>query len=191
MSDFYMLFVEGGKFPVVRHDTKDEARAEAERLAIKYQGRKVWLLGVKACCEASKPAVMWSKEAVDWRGVVLTPVKGGVAASLPKGDYDEIATFTMKSATGGQSMLSDRLLDRPMRSPFIERVSPWDSTKCHGALIMRRGYDDKPEFYDFTMDAWRVCYEDEACKRPVSDCQDRLTILIDRYKEDASVKKKS
>jgi hypothetical protein len=57
MGRFWMVFVEGGGSPTHRHATRQQAEAEAERLAEKT-GRRAFVLAAVSCCEVTR--VRWS-----------------------------------------------------------------------------------------------------------------------------------
>ena len=56
---FWMVWVDKRDLPKVRHYNWDTAHDEAERLARKYEGEKVYLLKVVARCVADQPPVRW------------------------------------------------------------------------------------------------------------------------------------
>lgn len=60
MIRFYMVWNEGNRGPVVRHNTDMSARTEAERLARLNPGQKFYVLSVIDCCQ--KRDVEWASE---------------------------------------------------------------------------------------------------------------------------------
>lgn len=51
--EFYMLYVEGGHSPVYKHNTPDDAKKEAERLA-ELTSKPVYILVSQYCVELQK-----------------------------------------------------------------------------------------------------------------------------------------
>lgn len=51
MKTFYMIYVEGGSTPTVKHDNPVDAQKEAERLAIKTK-KKTYILKAEQLVEA-------------------------------------------------------------------------------------------------------------------------------------------
>ena len=56
---FWMVWVDKRDLPKIRHYNWDTAHDEAERLARKYEGEKVYLLKVAGHCVADQPPVRW------------------------------------------------------------------------------------------------------------------------------------
>ncbi len=54
--EFWMCYVEGGESPAVRHDTREEARAEAERLTRKLR-RTTYVLHAESECVLAEPPI--------------------------------------------------------------------------------------------------------------------------------------
>ena len=58
MDKFWMVYRDGSKRISVKHATKEEAIAEAKRLAENNIGSKFYVFQPVAVCEAEKPQVM-------------------------------------------------------------------------------------------------------------------------------------
>jgi hypothetical protein len=63
MEKFWMVWRVGGQGPTKKHGSLEEAKAEAERLAISFPGRQFMILEAITYCEIKNP-VLW-KEVID------------------------------------------------------------------------------------------------------------------------------
>jgi len=60
MEKFWIVWRVDGQGPTKTHGRLEEAKVEAERLAISLPGRKFAVLEMVACCEIKNP-VVWTK----------------------------------------------------------------------------------------------------------------------------------
>lgn len=49
-SEFYLLWMENGKSPTIIHSTHNDAKIEAERLAVNFPGRKIFIVKAIEFC---------------------------------------------------------------------------------------------------------------------------------------------
>lgn len=56
---FWMVYRSAGSGPTRQHDTVDQARCEAARIARKQPGQDVWVLEAKSVCRLAEAPVTW------------------------------------------------------------------------------------------------------------------------------------
>lgn len=58
MKTFWMVYRDGTNYISKKHESKEDALAEAQRIAVKEAGSKVYIFQAVAMCETEKPKVI-------------------------------------------------------------------------------------------------------------------------------------
>ena len=58
MKPFWMVYRDGSNYISKKHETKDDALSEAQRIAVKEAGYRVYVFQAVAACETEKPKVI-------------------------------------------------------------------------------------------------------------------------------------